>query len=380
MDLTFSPEQQAFRAELRGWFAANRWRAPLVPPYTDRGLRQHLNWEHALFDAGYAAPGWPREVGGLGCDMWEQLIYDEEYARAGLPERINKMGLVHGGPTVLAHGTDEQRDRWLPRILRCTDIWCQGFSEPEAGSDLAALRTTGRVEGDALVVNGQKTWTTQGIIATTMFALVRTDPQASRHRGISFVVIDLDAPGVEVRPLRQLHGHPGFAEVFFTDVEVPLTNVVGALGDGWRVARTSLQLERGTARGTHARLELSVAELARAVRDSGAEPGAVQRLGRLRAWTYAYAQAAYAATDLGADTAFSSMLKLSWSRTQTAVHEAHLAALGPTAELVDSADELTGVCRDYWHGRAAEIFAGSTEIQLSLVAEQGLGLPREPRA
>jgi alkylation response protein AidB-like acyl-CoA dehydrogenase len=387
VDVTFTPQQQAFRAELRSWFEANQPTARLDPPYTDRGLAQHLRWERTLFDAGYAAPGWPKEVGGLGADVWGQLIYDEEYARLGLPERVNKMGLIHGGPTIIAHGTDEQRQRWLPGILSCDDIWCQGFSEPEAGSDLTSLRTSARRAGDKLVLNGQKIWTSQGTIASTMFALVRTNPDLPGSRGLTFVVLDLRAPGVEVRPLVQLHGHAGFAEVFFTDVEVPIAHVVGAIDDGWRVAQTSLELERGSARGNHTRLMQSLAGLAQAVRDAGTDTASLQRLGDLHAWAFAYEQATYAAADEFSrgepDRSFSSIMKLRWSQLQTAIHEEHLAVLGPAAEVLgdtETADgALLGRWHRYWHGRAAEIFAGANEIQRNIIAERILRLPREPR-
>jgi alkylation response protein AidB-like acyl-CoA dehydrogenase len=386
MDLSFTTEQDRFRAEVGAWLESNRPTHPFQPYYTEQGFAEHLEWEQRLFKAGYAAPGWPAEAGGLGLDLWAQLIYDEEYARLRLPERLNKMGLIHGGPTVLVHGTDQQKRDWLPGILDCSEIWCQGFSEPDAGSDLAALRTTGLIDGDELVINGQKTWTSYGVVATKMFALVRTDPEAPKHRGISFVVFDLDTPGVEVRPMQQLHGHSGFAEVFFTDARVPLANVVGDLHDGWRVAQTSLRLERGTGRGEHTRLGQAFAELAEAVAQHGAEHGALERLGSLRAWTFAYEQATYALTDTiarGADDGVdSSILKLRWSETQTAIREEHLATLGPEAEIVaepNPSGALPPLLRAYWHSRAGEIFAGSTEIQKNIISERGLGLPREPK-
>lgn len=386
MDLQFTAEQEAFRAEVRTWLEGNQPTHAFEPYYTERGLAQHLEWERRLFTAGYAAPGWPKEAGGLGLDLWAQLIWDEEYARLRLPERLNKMGLIHGGPTVLVHGTEEQKRAWIPGILDCSDIWCQGFSEPDAGSDLAALRTTGRIDGDEIVINGQKTWTSYGAVATRMFALVRTDPEAPKHRGISFVVLDLDTPGVEVRPMTQLHGHAGFAEVFFTDARVPLANVVGELNDGWRVAQTSLKLERGTGRGQHTRLTQSFRALAEEVGRRYVDAGRLERLGSLSAWTFAHEQATYALTDTiarGADDGVdSSLLKVRWSEIQTAIHEEHLAVLGPDAEIVaepDPSGALPPLLRNYWHGRAGEIFAGSTEIQKNIISERGLGLPREPR-
>ncbi|MEW1973839.1 acyl-CoA dehydrogenase family protein [Microbacterium profundi] len=385
MDLTFTEQQDAFRQEVRAWLEENRPVDDFEPYYTPTGLAQYKDWERSLIDAGYSAPGWPKEYGGLGLDLWGQLIYDEEYARLNLPERINKMGLLHGGPTVMAHGTEEQKAKWLPDLLDNTHIWCQGFSEPDAGSDLAALRTTGRIEGENLILNGQKTWTSFGVIATKMFALVRTDPAAAKHRGISFVVLDLDTPGVEVRPLRQLHGHAGFAEVFFTDAAVPLANVVGPLGEGWRIAQTSLQLERGTGRGVHTRLEHALNEVTHLARRD-LDSASMERLGSLKAWTSAFAHASYALTDAMSrgeeKTADASVLKLRQSEIQTAIREEQLALLGGDAELISDVEPdapLPTMLREYWHSRAGEIFAGTTQIQKNIIAEAGLGLPREPR-
>ena len=268
MDLTFTPEQVRFREEFGQWLDEHQ-PGRLDPPASEAGLRQHREWEALLFAAGYAAPGWPVRFGGRGMDLWSELVYDEEYVRRGLPERLNKMALIHGARTVMAHGTERQQQDWLPGILDCSDIWCQGFSEPEAGSDLAGLRTAGRVGDDEIVINGQKTWTSNGMIATRMYALVRTDPGAPKHGGLSFLVFDLDLDGIDVRPLRQLHGHAGFAEVFFNDVHVPRSSVVGRLNDGWRVAQTALRLERGAARGTHTRLAASLHRLAEAISQAG---------------------------------------------------------------------------------------------------------------
>lgn len=385
MDLTFSDDLLAFRAEVRAWLESNRPAGRFQPYYTEEGLAQHLEWEASLFAAGYSAPGWPKEFGGLGLDHWHQLIYDEEYARLNLPERVNKMGLLHGGPTVMAHGTPEQQQEWLPRILDNSDIWCQGFSEPDAGSDLAGLRTTGRIEGDQLVLNGQKTWTSFGVIATKMFALVRTDRDAPKHRGISFVILDLDTEGVEVRPLRQLHGHAGFAEVFLTEAAVPLTNVVGSLNEGWRIAQTSLKLERGMGRGTHTKMLHTVDEIARRV---GADPdtGSLERLGSHRAWAFAYEQATYELTDMMSqgrgEGALPSVLKLRLSEILTGIREEERNILGELAEQIPAGPPeapLPSTQREYWHARAGEIFAGTTEIQKNIISETALGLPREPR-
>ncbi|MDF1703555.1 MAG: acyl-CoA dehydrogenase family protein [Aeromicrobium sp.] len=385
MDLTFTPEQQTFRRELQEWFTEHGPKGRLDSPYSEPGYSQHLEWEHALHEAGWAAPSWPAEVGGQGVDAWAELIYDEEYARFRLPERLNKMGLIHGGPTVMAHGTEQQKSEWLPGILTCEDIWCQGFSEPGAGSDLAAVRTTGRIKGDAMIVDGQKIWTSQGIIATTMFALVRTDQESRGHRGLTFVIIDLRSPGVEIRPLGQLHGNPGFAEVFFSGVEVPVANVIGEVGDGWHVASTSLALERGTARGSHTRMEQALVDLARDTAATGASGASVRRLGELAAWVAAYEQAAYASTHeiaTGRGKDYASVIKMLGTQILTAVHEENLEVLGADAEVMADHGpnaEMYGMRRNYWHGRGAEIYAGSNEIQRNIIAERQLGLPKEPR-
>jgi alkylation response protein AidB-like acyl-CoA dehydrogenase len=383
MDLTFGPDLESFRAELGAWLDKLD-PGPLDPPWTPEGLRQHLEWERRLYDAGYGAPGWPVEYGGRGMDLWGELVYDEEYVSRHLPERLNKMALIHGGRTVMIHGTAEQRDAFLPGILDCSVIWCQGFSEPDAGSDLAAVRMTGRVEDDHIVLNGQKTWTSNGVIAQRMYALVRTDPTAKKHAGISFLVFDLDRPGVEIRPMRQLHGHSGFAEVFFTEARVPLSSVVGGLNNGWHVAQTPLRLERGAARGSHTKLVAALHDLVTLVDRVGADRGLLERLGRLRAWVFAYVQATYALTDEVFrevdDGVTASINKLRLSELQTAVYEMHLEVLGADAEIVDElgpSGEILGMRRNYWHSRAGEIYAGTSEIQRNIIAERGLGLPRE---
>jgi alkylation response protein AidB-like acyl-CoA dehydrogenase len=383
VDLAFSAEHQQFRREFGAWLDEHD-PGPLDPPATPRGLQQHLDWEATLHAAGYAAPGWPERFGGRGLDLWGELVYDEEYVRRQLPDRLNKMALIHGARTVMAHGTESQQKEWLPGILDCSDIWCQGFSEPEAGSDLAGLRTTGQVAGDEIVINGQKTWTSNGAIATRMYALVRTDPEAAKHAGISFLVFDLNVEGVEIRPMRQLHRHAGFAEVFFTGVRVPASSVVGRLNDGWRVAQTALRLERGAARGTHTRLVASLHQLGEAIGRAGADRGLIERFGMLRAWTFAYVQATYGLTDQVSrghdDGVTASMNKLRLSEIQTAIHELHLEVLGADAEIAGELGpdgELIGMRRDYWHSRAGEIYAGTSEIQKNIIAERGLGLPRE---
>lgn len=384
LDLTSSAQNDRFRQEVSAWLDENAPVERFETPTSEVGLWQHLKWERRLHEAGYSAPGWPREFGGLGLDLWGETVFDEEYVRRNLPERLNKMALIHGARTVLVHGTDEQKREWLPGILDCSDIWCQGFSEPEAGSDLAALRTTGQVEGDEIVLNGQKTWTSNGAIATHMYALVRTDPSARKHAGISFVVFDMRREGVDVRPMRQLHGQSGFAEVFFSNVRIPRSGIVGELNDGWRVAQTALRLERGSARGSHTRLAAALDVLVRTVNERGADRALLERIGSLHAWVFAYEQATYTLIDTvsrgGDDGVAASVNKLCLSEIQTAIYELWLEVLGADADMtteLGSDGELIGLHRNYWHSRAQEIYAGSSEIQRNIIAERGLGLPRE---
>ena len=383
----WTQQHDDFRDEIRTWFAANSPERPIPPIYTEEGLAGLREWERRLTEGGYAAVSWPKEYGGMGADRWTQVIFDEEYFTAGLPQRLNRMGLSLAGPTIMACGTQEQKEKWIPGILSCEEIWCQGFSEPGAGSDLASLSTRGTVDGDELVISGTKVWTSMGPVATRMFALVRTDLEAPKHRGITWVVLDMDSPGISVSPLVQLHGERGFAEVMFDDVRVPLANVVGGLNNGWQVAMTTLGVERGTGEGRHARLSKSLDTMASMIRDSGANARNVERLGRTAAWSYAFEKSVHyivggmiAEKDVSAET---SVMKLVWSELDHQLHEEILSVLGTEAEVVRTQGqhgELQGWQRDYWHSRASKIFAGTNQIQRNIIAERVLGLPKESRA
>ncbi len=388
MDLSLTPEQESFRDEVRSWLAANVPAEPLGPTSTPEGFAAHRVWEQRLFEAGYSAINWPAAYGGRDADLLTQAVFAEEYARAGAPERINTLGLGLAGPTLIAYGTDAQKERWLPGILSCDDIWSQGFSEPEAGSDLAALRTTAVAAGDVYVVNGQKIWTSLGRFADWIFALVRTDRQAPKHKGITFLMIDMRSPGIEVRPITQINGDPGFAEVFFTDVEVPADNVVGDVNDGWRVAMTTLGFERGTGLGSHVRFARDVTDLVGLVRRMGLadDPIVRDRVARLhaevevfRANTYRTLTRLAAGKPIGPEA---SVNKLYWSEMEARIYEAGMQVMGPYAELTPKAD--AAIDRDhwqkqYWYARAALIYAGTSEIQKNIIAERVLGLPKEPR-
>lgn len=376
---------ESFRHDVRTWLQANVPDEPLAPMFTEKGAAEHKEWERQLFDAGYAVIGWPKEYGGADADVRQQVIFQEEYLRSGGPSRINRLALGLAGPTILAFGTDAQKGRWLPGIASSEELWCQGFSEPEAGSDLAGLTTTAVRDGDGLVLNGQKVWTSLAILADWMFALVRTGT-ASKHGGISYVMIEMDSPGIEVRPIRQLHGEPGFAEVFLTDVRVPIGNVVGEIDDGWRVARATLGFERALALGNHVRYSREADELVQLALRLGVadDPQVRDRVAQVYAQTEVFRFHVAELIEQFADGSLpgpeASLTKLFWSAMESDIYDAALEMLGPLAELAEDAATAvspSGFHRDYWHSRASHIFAGTTEIQKNIIAERILGLPRE---
>ncbi|HJT37737.1 MAG TPA: acyl-CoA dehydrogenase family protein, partial [Actinomycetota bacterium] len=260
MDLTYTPEQASFREQLRAWLSSHVPHG-LASPGTREGFEQHRAWERRLFDAGFAGISWPAEYGGRALDVVSQAIFEEEYLTANGPERINVVGEKLMGRTLMKHGTDEQRARWLPRILTSEDVWSQGFSEPDAGSDLANVQTRAVRAGDEWVIDGQKIWTSYGAFADWIFLLVRTDPSADRHRGLSFIAVDMTSDGVEARPIVQLDGHAGFAEVFFSSVRAPVSHTIGEVNDGWSVALSTLGFERDAPARPAARYERDLREL-----------------------------------------------------------------------------------------------------------------------
>ena len=388
MDLDLTPEQHDFREEVRAWLRDNVPAQRLPPPSTPEGLEAHRAWERRLNEAGYAAIDWPRAYGGRDADLLTQAIFSEEYARAGAPERVNVLALGLAGPVLLRYGTEEQRQRWLPGILSADEIWSQGFSEPDAGSDLAALRTAAVRDGDDLVVNGQKTWTTLGRVADWIFALVRTDPAAPPRDGITFLMIPMDAPGVDVRPIVGINEDAGFSEVFLTDVRVPLANVVGDMGDGWRIAMATLGFERGTGIGNHVRFSDNVRELVALARTLGVahDPIVRDQVAQLYTEAEVFRHHMHRTLTLMADGKppgpEASLSKLYWSEMGGRIFRAGLELMGPHAELTEQADASPsppGWHKRYWYSRAATIYAGTSEIQKNIIAERVLGLPKEPR-
>jgi alkylation response protein AidB-like acyl-CoA dehydrogenase len=385
MQLALTDEQAAFRDEVREWLTAHVPHEPLAPQWTPNGLAAHREWERELQAAGYAALAWPAEYGGGGADLATQAIFQEQYILSGAPARLNRMGLGLIGPTLIELGTEEQRAQFLPRILSCEDLWCQGFSEPQAGSDLASLRTKAVRDGDDRVISGQKVWTSLAGFADWMFALVRTNPDAPKHRGITFVLIPMDSPGIDVRPIRQLHGEPGFAEVFLHEVRVPVANVVGAIDDGWSVAMACLGFERGTGLGDHVRFTTDVLGLVDLARQTGVADDPVVRDAIAARYVESQAFRCYMQHTLArlsaGDTAVSaSVTKLTWSELEARIFATARDVLGERADLADAGDTAgTNLQRRYWHARGARIFAGANEIQRTIIAERTLGLPKEPR-
>ncbi|NLU70913.1 acyl-CoA dehydrogenase family protein [Streptomyces sp. HNM0574] len=387
MDLSGTAEEDAFRHGLRAWLSET---LPKLPPRPDPldwpGRRAYdLGWQRALYDAGYAGLHWPADAGGGGATPTQHLIFLEETERAGAPYvGANFVGLLHAGPTIAAEGTAEQRRRWLPPVLRGEEVWCQGFSEPEAGSDLAALRTRAVRDGDAYVVTGTKIWTSHAEVADWCELLVRTDPDAPRHRGISWLAMPMDAPGVTVRPLRTLAGSTEFAEVFLDEVRVPVANRVGAENDGWRVTMVTLSFERGTAFvGEVVACRRVLGELARTARANGTWDDAVlrRRLGRLNAeftalwrltqWNVGQAEGDLAAGGTGVPGVGGSVFKLRYSHARQELFDTAADVLGPGA--LDTGEEWTA---DRLSSLSYTIAAGTSQIQRNIVAERVLGLPK----
>jgi len=393
MDLTYSDEDEAFRAELRAWLEIEVPKHGPPPPPGDWPARRAYDtgWQRKLHDAGYAGVHWPKEFGGRGLPVTQQLVYLEEYARADAPYiSVNFVGMMHAGPTLVAEGTDEQRAFHLPKILTGASVWCQGFSEPEAGSDLASLRTRAVREGDEYIVNGQKIWSTRAHVADWCELLVRTDPDAPKHKGITWLVLDMHQTGVEVRPMKTIDGESHFCEVFLTDARVPVSNRVGAENDGWRVTNVTLRFERGTAFAQHIiTLRSQLRRLVRTAQQIPTEGGTAwddpslrSTVGHLEAsiealWRMTQKGIADAeATGLPSPTG--SAVKLRFSELSQELSELAVRVLGRLAIGGVRIDGIDGpeVVREYLWSLQYTIAAGTSQIQRNLVAERILGMPK----
>jgi len=398
MDLRYSAVAESFRQEIRRWLAESvpkAWRRPrfwLDREGTDESLELRRRWEKDRYDNGFAGVDWPAEFGGRGGDHELRAVHDEEMARARAPIGpllgLTYLGTTLLGPTLLRYGTEDQRLRLLPRILSGETIWCQGFSEPESGSDLASLRTTARRDGDVLVVSGEKTWTSMARFGDALFALVRTDPEAERRRGLTFLLIDLTLPGVTVRLIRQMSGSSEFGQEFLDGVRVPVAgNVVGEIGDGWSVARYLLGVERNASpisQYFEFRNELDdVVAAARRTNKDGRpaieHPGVRTRIARcradlelLRVRGYATMTRVARGEDLGAHA---SVTKLLWSRTRLAIADLGADVLGIDGQL--GADpHLDHLRWRHLHVRSQRIAGGTAQIQRTIIARDLLDLPR----
>ncbi len=385
MDLSLSPRHRAFRDEIRDWLAANVPRRPLAPMDTPEGFEQHREWERRLHADRWSVVSWPRRYGGRDADLVEWLLFEEEYWASGAPGRVSANGVSLLAPTIFAFGTPEQQDRFLPPMASGDEIWAQGWSEPEAGSDLANISTRAERDGDHYVITGQKTWCSRGAWADWIFCLVRTDPDAERHAGLSYLLVPGDAPGLERRPVRRLDGQPGFAELFFDGCRVPVANRLGDEGEGWRVAMATAGSERGLNLRSPGRFLAAAARLVELARSAGDSLDPVLADEVARAWIAAEAyrwQTYMTAARLGAGQGLgpeASLMKIWWSELDLELHATALRLLGDRAELTGAAPdaEAGGAWLDgYVFALSGPIYAGTNEIQRNIVAERVLGLPR----
>ncbi|MFE9929833.1 acyl-CoA dehydrogenase family protein [Streptomyces sp. NPDC005533] len=382
MDLTCTEEEEDFRARLRAWLGKVLPELPAKPSPDDwPGRRAYdLGWQRRLYEAGYAGLHWPVDAGGRGATPTQHLIFLEETERAGAPYvGANFVGLLHAGPTIAAEGSAGQRARWLPPVLRGDEVWCQGFSEPDAGSDLASLRTRAVRDGDDYVVTGSKIWTSHAEVADWCELLVRTDPQAPKHRGISWLAMPMDAPGVSVRPLRTLAGSTEFAQMFLDEVRIPVANRVGAENDGWRVTMVTLSFERGTAFvGEVVACRRTLGELARTAKANGRwdDPVLRRRLGRLYGefgalWRLTQWNVSEAQGSGGVPGTGGSVFKLAYSYARQELYEVAAEVLGAASLSLEEEWTL-----DRLSSLSYTIAAGTSQIQQNIVAERILGLPK----
>jgi alkylation response protein AidB-like acyl-CoA dehydrogenase len=396
MDLNPTAEDRAFRHEVRRWLETN------VPAGDSKTLDERKAWHRKLYEAGYVGMLWPKEFGGWGRTPMQQAIVQDEMARLGAPPPINGLGIGFIGPTIIVHGTDWQKQRYLKKMLTAEEIWCQLYSEPNAGSDLASLTTRAEDQGEHFLVNGQKIWTSSGPIADWGILLARTDGKVAKHKGISCVLLDMRQPGVEVRPLRQITGSSLFSEVFMTNARAEKRDLIGNLNQGWEIAQTTLGWERGAnSLGRVTRYAVAFNQLVRATKElrRGGKPlledAAVRaRLGKayaeLEVQRYAALRVLSALQNSDSPGAASSLTKLSYTEFEKRYFELALEILGPYGQLVSAREEFEDIdtssgepgtwATAFLWSRAGTIYSGSSEIQKNIIGERVLGLPKEVRA
>src|ERR671917_264480 len=377
MDLTLTPEEQAFRDEFRAWIEDNH---PGEAPSGGDQVQFEFEreWQRRLHAGGWAGVSWPKEYGGRGATQIEQAIFGEEMARAKAPSPANVLGLVMGGPVVIAHGTDEQKQRYLEPILSGEEIWCQGFSEPDSGSDLASLKTKAVKDNGGWRVTGQKVWTTLAHHAKWCMLVARTDADAPKHKGLTYFLMDMEQEAVQVRPLVQITGEPEFNELFMEEAYIPDENVVGGVGNGWGVAITTLMHERaGLAFGLQVQLKIALGQLMELARDKGVDQDPVTRQKVAQLYIESEAIRLNASRGLtqimktGIPGPEGSLTKWQWSDTNQAMTELAMDVRGPEAPMIDSDWTYR-----FLRSRANSIEGGTTEILKNIVAERVLGLPK----
>ena len=396
MDLNYSAEDRAFRDKTRRWLEAN------TPTEDLKTLAERKAWHRKLYEAGYVGMLWPKEYGGWGATAMQQAIVQDEMAKIGAPPAINGLGIGFIGPTIIVHGTEAQKQRYLKKMLTAEEIWCQLYSEPNAGSDLAGLKTRAEYAGDHYVVNGQKIWTSSGPIADWGLLLARTDPKAAKHKGISSLLMTMRQPGVEVRPLKQITGHALFSEVFMTNARVEKSDLVGKLNEGWAIAQTTLGYERGgNSLGRVTRYAIAFHQLVRAtkqLRRGGKplleDPAVRAKLGRLYAelevQRYAGLRILSTLNKGERPGPESSITKLSYTEFEKRYYDTALEILGPWGQMMTAREEFEEIdtssgeagtwATAFLWARAGTIYSGSSEIQKNIIGERVLGLPKEVRA
>ncbi len=379
VDFELSPQETEFRDEVRAWLKANAPKDQDGDLDMQTFIDRRRSWQSTMFEAGYVGITWPKEFGGQGRSFMDQLIFNDEMILAHAPEPINVIGLGMGGPVVIAHGTDEQKERYLPPLLSADEIWCQGFSEPNAGSDLSGLQTRAEDRGDHYLVNGQKVWTTLAHVAKWCMLLARERKEANPRDGLTYLLVDMESPGIEVRPLVQITGDAEFNEIFFKDVKVPKSQILGEAGGGWAVAMTTLLHERGTlglALATRAQITVSnLADRARKL-GRGDDPLVRQKIAQhsieARALQLNGYRAVTAVKRTGIPGPEGSILKLMWSELNQRMTETAMEVGGPASQVGDG----DGWKYQFLRARANTIEAGTSEVLRNILAERVLGLPR----
>lgn len=383
MDLTYSNEEKLFRMEVREWLDDHVTTEALPSFDTEAGFKQHRQWEQTLAEGNWGMVTWPKEYGGRGCSLIEWLIFEEEYYRANAPLRVNQNGIFLLGPTLMEYGTAEQKARFLPAMASGNDMWAQAWSEPSAGSDMAAIRSRAERDGDDYILNGHKIWSTRAVFADWVFCLFRSDPQSSRHQGLSFLLVPLKTKGVRVTPINQLNGLPGFGEIFFDNVRVPAANRLGDEGDGWKIAMSTAGFERGLMLRSPARFQETAKRLVALYRqqandavDLSIADSVVSCYLEAEAYALSTYQTASKLMNGGKIGAEASLNKIFWSELDQRMHQTAFSLLGSRGELMSSHNQQSDWMDGFLFSQSGPIYAGTNEIQRNIIAERLLGMPR----